>query len=120
MTKKILLVTETPPETPNGFGVTLKCLLKNTSHNVIYTDAEFEIVGFKSGKGQDANTIIFTCKTKDNKLFDVRPKGTLEERKEMLLNGESYLNKNLTVKFFELTDRGVPRFPVGISLRDYE
>ena len=58
--------------------------------------------------------------TINNKLFDVRPKGTLEERKEMLLNGESYLNKNLTVKFFELTDRGVPRFPVGISLRDYE
>ena len=49
MTKKILLVTETPPETPNGFGVTLKCLFKNTSHKVIYTDAEFEIVGKTKG-----------------------------------------------------------------------
>lgn len=104
------------PEDPYGVDKRPKGLLKYKK----FQDAEFEIVGFKSGKGQDANTIIFTCKTKDNKLFDVRPKGTLEVRKEMLLNGKSYINKNLTVKFFELTDRGVPRFPVGISLRDYE
>jgi glycosyltransferase involved in cell wall biosynthesis len=39
--KKVLLVTETPPKTPNGFGVTLQCMFKNTPHDVLYTDAAF-------------------------------------------------------------------------------
>ena len=40
--KKVLLVTETPPGTPNGFGVTLECLFKEVTHIVIFTDAEFK------------------------------------------------------------------------------
>ena len=39
--KKVLLVTETPPGTPNGFGVTLKCFFKDTAHQVLYTDAAY-------------------------------------------------------------------------------
>lgn len=39
---KILLVTETPPGTPNGFGVTLDALFGNLDPKVIYTDQEFE------------------------------------------------------------------------------
>jgi glycosyltransferase involved in cell wall biosynthesis len=38
---KVLLVTETPPGTPNGFGVTLQCLFQNTPHQVLYTDASY-------------------------------------------------------------------------------
>ena len=45
---KVLLVTETPPGTPNGFGVTLKCLLKETDHDVVFTDADFEEHGSKA------------------------------------------------------------------------
>jgi hypothetical protein len=36
-----------------------------------------------------------------------------------LVRGD-YIGKDLTVQFFELTDDGVPRFPVGIAVRDYE
>ena len=39
---KILLVTETPPGTPNGFGVTLQCLFQETDHQVLFTDAAFK------------------------------------------------------------------------------
>ena len=49
MKTKVLLVTETPPETPNGFGVTLKCLLKETNHDVVFTDADFKEHGSKLG-----------------------------------------------------------------------
>ena len=38
----------------------------------------------------------------------------------MLENAEDDIDKKLTVKFFELTDEGVPRFPVGLVVRDYE
>ena len=46
---KILLVTETPPGTPNGFGVTLECLFKETEHDVLFTDAAFNLHGKKNG-----------------------------------------------------------------------
>ena len=46
---KVLLVTETPPGTPNGFGVTLKALFKEIEHNVLYTDASFNNHGEKNG-----------------------------------------------------------------------
>ena len=40
--KNVLLVTETPPGTPNGFGVTLDALFGDIKPSVIYTDQEFE------------------------------------------------------------------------------
>lgn len=85
-----------------------------------FTDSEFEIVGYKSGKGQDAETLIFTCKLQNGHSFDVRPTGTHKERSVMLAHADSYIGKHLTVKYFEMTDNGVPRFPVGIGVRNYE
>jgi len=86
-----------------------------------FKDDEFEIVGFKEGKGNDKNTIIFTCKIKNSsKTFEVRPRGTRDERTKMFDNGNSYIGKKITVKYFELTDEGIPRFPVGVVVRDYE
>jgi hypothetical protein len=35
-------------------------------------------------------------------------------------NAEDFMGKLLTVRYFELTNDGVPRFPVGITIRDYE
>jgi DNA ligase-1 len=35
-------------------------------------------------------------------------------------NIAEYYGKLLTVKYQELTSDGIPRFPVGISFRDYE
>ena len=40
-----MLVTETPPCTPNGFGVTLECMFKEIEHAVVYTDAAFKEFG---------------------------------------------------------------------------
>jgi len=46
---KILLVTETPPGTPNGFGVTLECMFKEIDHQVVYSDAAFKNWGDQNG-----------------------------------------------------------------------
>jgi len=48
------------------------------------------------------------------------PKGTVEEKREWFRTGSSYIGKKLSVKFQELTDEGLPRFPIGIAFRDYE
>jgi hypothetical protein len=34
--------------------------------------------------------------------------------------GGAYVGKKLTVRYQELTDEGLPRFPVGVAFRDYE
>ena len=43
-----------------------------------------------------------------------------EQRAEWLARAPDLVGKALTVKYFQLSDDGVPRFPVGIALRDYE
>jgi DNA ligase-1 len=85
-----------------------------------FVDAEFEIVGVEEAGGRDAGTAVFVCITKDGKRFRVRPTGTRAERSRMLVGASGLMGKGLTVKFQELTDDGVPRFPVGVAVRDYE
>jgi hypothetical protein len=46
--------------------------------------------------------------------------GTLEERKVYLQNKGAYIGKRLTYKFRGLSEYGVPRFPTGKAIRDYE
>jgi DNA ligase-1 len=85
-----------------------------------FFDAEYEVVGFKEGEGQEKGCVLWTCKTEDGKTFHCRPRGTREDRAELFHRGSEYVGKNLTVRFQELTDEGLPRFPVGIAFRDYE
>ena len=84
-----------------------------------FHDAEFVIVGFSEGEGCETGAILFQCRC-DAGVFTVRPRGTRDERCRMFAIGDSYIGKQLTVRFQELTDSGVPRFPVGIGVRDYE
>jgi len=85
-----------------------------------FLDDEFEIIGGKDGLGRESGLVIFKCKTKGGLEFDVRPRGSQDSRREAFDNLEKYIGKNLTVRYQELTDDGVPRFPVGIAVRDYE
>ena len=85
-----------------------------------FEDDEYEIVGAKDGEGKEKGLVIWICKTKDGKTFNVRPKGSEEERAELFRNAANYIGKKLTVRFQELTGDGIPRFPVGLAFRDYE
>ena len=81
---------------------------------------EYKVVGVKECVGKDIGTPIWECVTPSGHIFSVRPEGTHEKRREMFENSSKYMNKMLTVKYQNLTDLGVPRFPVGIVFRDYE
>lgn len=82
-----------------------------------FMESEYEIVGFKEGDGRDKGTVIWVCKS-ENKEFSVRPKGTMESRRELYMNAKKYIGKKLTVIYQELSELGVPRFPVGKAIRD--
>ena len=81
---------------------------------------EFKIVGFKEGTAAEAGCVIWVCEAENGQQFACRPRGTREAREVLYLDGDKYLGKMLTVRYQEMTDSNVPRFPVGIAIRDYE
>ena len=85
-----------------------------------FHDSEYLVVGASEGKGRDTGTIVWECITPEEKRFSVRPEGTHEHRQELWKNWRDHIGKKLTVRYQELTRLGIPRFPVGVALRDYE
>jgi ATP-dependent DNA ligase len=89
-----------------------------------FCDSEYKIVDFKEGRGNDSKTIIFVCETSEGKTFAARPAMTREKRTKMyetaIKDPKEFIGKMLTVKYFELSPDNIPRFPVGLAIRDYE
>lgn len=85
-----------------------------------FFDDEYVVTGYNQGDGLEEGCVIWVCKTSSGSEFCCRPRGSREERIRQYNNGDSYIGKMLTVRYQELTDSGVPRFPVGIAFRDYE
>jgi ATP-dependent DNA ligase len=85
-----------------------------------FCSEEYNVIGFEEGDGAEKGCVIWVCETEEGKVFRCRPAGSREERQADFENGASFVGKPLTVKFQELTDDGIPRFPVGLAFRDYE
>lgn len=85
-----------------------------------FQDAEFIIQSCKEGKGKFEGTAIFTCLTPEGKPFDCCAPGDLDQRAWFWHNRDKFIGKPLTVRYFELSQDGIPIFPVGIAIRDYE
>jgi len=82
-----------------------------------FEEREFVIVDVKEATGNDKGTAILQCQINED-LFWVRPKGTREYRASLLES--QIIDKFLTVRYQNLTEKGIPRFPVGVAIRDYE
>ncbi len=86
-----------------------------------FIDEEYKILGYEEGKGNRVGTIKhFQFESKTGKPFNSNVKGTFEYLADLLQNAESLIGKKATVKYFNLTPDGVPRFPYVIAIRDYE
>lgn len=96
------------------------------SHDLLkvkeFDDDEFDIVGIEEGRGKLAGHVgAFVCNTKDGKTFLAKMSGDTQKLHEYFLNHSLWSGKKLTVQYQGLTGKeGVPRFPVGIAIRDYE
>jgi ATP-dependent DNA ligase len=86
----------------------------------LWQDKEFKITGFTNGVGKFEKCVIWECVAENGLKFNVTPKGTASEREEWLRDAPSYIGQMLKVKFFERTDDGLPRFPVGLGVRPEE
>lgn len=82
---------------------------------------EYKIVGAEEADGKDKGTVIWVCEiSPGGTRFNVRPRGTLSDRAKLWQEREEHIGKMLTVRFQNLSDFNVPRFPVGLAFRDYE
>ena len=79
-------------------------------------DAEYKILSYATDRNGHP---VFTCETHDGKQFKVKPKGTDEERKQVITNFDSqYKNNYYKIEYEMLSDSGIPLKGVGIGLRD--
>ena len=86
-----------------------------------FIDDEFKIIGaIETDDGNHRGCVKFICETKDGKQFTSYPKGSLEQRRQMFIDREQYIGKQLTVRYQALSEEGVPTFNVGLAVRDYE
>ncbi len=82
-----------------------------------FQDKEFKVIGYKSGIGKFHNACIWLCETETGAQFEVVSKGSMEYRRDLFKTAGDHLLKMLKVKFFERTESGIPRFPVGLGFR---
>ena len=82
-----------------------------------FLEDEYRIIDFTQGEGRDAGAVIWVCETADGKEFTLRPRGSIEQRRAWFNDGASYIGKNVTVVYQELTEEGKPRFPIGKAVR---
>jgi ATP-dependent DNA ligase len=82
-------------------------------------DEEFEITGIEEGRGKLAGHVgAFVCKTKDGQEFRAKPAGATEQLRKYFLDHSLWQGRELVVQFQDLTSYGLPRFPVGLRLKE--
>lgn len=90
------------------------------SHNLLkvkeFIDIEATIIGTEKGEGRNSEWLgALTCKLDNDIEFRCGTGFSDEQRAEKWDIGEV-----ITVRFFEYTEDGKPRFPVFVCRRDYE
>jgi ATP-dependent DNA ligase len=90
-----------------------KSLLKHKS----FIDEEFQILDIVEGEGNRSGTAGYMVfNTGEGKRFKSNVKGTWDETAEMLKNKNQLIGKQATIKYFNLTPDGIPRFPYVINI----
>ena len=96
-----------------------KSLLKHKS----FVDEEYTILDVVEGEGNKTGMVgSFVFESKTGHIFNSSPKFNWEECKKMWNNKNELIGKSATVKYFNLTPDGVPRFPyvINIDRESYE
>ena len=90
-----------------------KNLLKHKS----FVDDEYTILDIVEGEGNRTGTAGYMVfETIDGKSFKSNVKGTWDETAEMLKSKKKLIGKQATIKYFNLTPDGIPRFPYVINI----
>lgn len=84
-----------------------------------FDDEEFIITNVVAGVGKMEDKGVFICATESGAEFKVKMVGELDSLRAYLDNPEDYIGRYITVKFQgKHKDTGIPRFGVGLRLRE--
>lgn len=80
-----------------------------------FLDKEYHVVDVLEGEGKNAGTAVLKCAAINGSggTFTATAPGTYEEKAEVWRNRTFYVGKKVTIKYQELTDDGIPRFPIA-------
>ena len=90
-----------------------KSLLKHKS----FIDTEYKIIGVEQGKGNltgKMGALVF--KTSEGDTFNASINGGWDYLEELWNSKDKLIGKQATVKYFNLTPDGKPRFPKVIKI----
>lgn len=95
-----------------------KYLLKHKS----FIDEEYEILDICEGEGNRSGAVGYMVFERNGQRFKSNVKCTYEQGVEILKNRNKLIGKQATVKYFNLTPAGIPRFPyvINIDRQSYE
>ena len=94
-----------------------KSLLKHKS----FTDEEYEIVGYEEGNGNLTGMIgALVFQTAQGDKFTASVNGGWDYLKELWAEKDSLIGQQATIKYFNITPDGKPRFPKVTAIRNYE
>ena len=91
-----------------------------------FIDREYPIIDVQKDEGVSDDNFVWLChdpdiidpSTNEPIKFKAKPRGTRENRAYWYENYMEYLGMNLTVKFQEYSEEGIPRFPIGVGIRE--
>ncbi len=94
-----------------------KSLLKRKE----FQDSEFKIISVHEGEGNREGTIGYArFETPEGRPFRSNVKGNFTYLRQLWADRVCLPGKMATIKYFNLSEYGVPRFPFIIGIRDYE
>ena len=116
-------------DTPYLFGPAARNLMKMKP----VQHAEFIILGVWQGEGKNVGVPVYRLARPDveyvlgapataKNSFGAVPKGTYSEKRLLWQRHKdgSVIGKSYTIECADFYDSGVPQFPIGIGVRDYE
>jgi ATP-dependent DNA ligase len=100
------------------------CYKKGRCNNILKYKDFFEeegiIIDVEEAKGTEQGCAVFKVQDIRGNIFGLRMAETFEQRREYLQNKDKVIGKEITYKYQTLSPYGVPIFPVGKAIRDYE
>ena len=87
----------------------------------LFQDEEFEIIDITEGIGNRSEMFgRAILKTEKGDTFEANARGNEDFYRQLLRDKKTLIGKMATIRYQNLTPRGVPRFPVILAIRTYE
>lgn len=114
------LANGAPPGTP-AYKESQYLMGKGTHFLKVKPDIDEEalVVGIEDAKGKEKGCAKLVVRDIRGNTFSIRM-GNYEERRGWMAHPHTIIGKAVTIRYQNLTNAGVPRFPRGVVVRDYE